>query len=62
MRKKNSISSSDLMFEEEVSDQEVYDKSGHSDVIYKSSNSKVKFLIVLAIILIIISIQWVFIC
>ena len=56
MRKKNSISSSDLMFEEEVSDQEVYDKSGHYDVIYKSSNSKVKFLIVLAIILIIISI------
>lgn len=54
---KNSIPSSNLMFEEEVSENEVYDKKNQSDIIYVSSNkNKVKFLIVLAIILIIISI------
>ena len=56
-KKMNNIDTDDLVFQEEVNEDELYSKKNTSDIIYKEEdNGKSKFLVLLAIILILVSI------
>ena len=50
-KKMNNIDTDDLVFQEEVNEDELYSKKNTSDIIYKEEdNGKSKFLVLLAII------------